>query len=304
MNSIDRLLLGTLRLVHRWQFGLKLRWHTSEQGRLAYLQSTCEQAGPTLVILHGLGASKDQWGPAILGMARYHPCVFVDLPGHGQSLYEPRTGFGPQALLAELEGLLETIAKRPFVLIGSSLGGCVAGLYAAKYPQRVSHLVLLAPAGLGLAALGPKLKASLQGEGTVFGYRTVEEMKRFWTLVFKQPPQVRGRLARAMVASGRLRFAAVQRVVQDFRREGLNQLLERLPKISSRTLVIWGRHDQVFMPSTLETMLQQMPNACGRIIEDSGHVPYLEQGGEVIAAITRFITTTHTEDVESRSKQI
>jgi pimeloyl-ACP methyl ester carboxylesterase len=301
MNSADRLLLGTLRLVHRWQFSLKLRWHTCERGRLAYLQSTCEQPGATLVFLHGLGASKDQWGPAILGMARNHPCVFVDLPGHGQSLYEPPAGFGPQALLTELDGLLETIGKRPFVLIGSSLGGCVAGLYAAKYPQRVSHLILLAPAGLGLAALGPELKASLQGEGTVFGYRTDEEMKYFWSLVFKKPPQVRGRLARAMVASGRSRFAAVQRVVQDFRREGLDQLLDRLPEISSSTLVIWGRHDQVFIPSALDTMLQRLPNASGQIVQDAGHVPYLEQGGEVTAAITRFITMNRTEDAASRS---
>lgn len=289
MNSVDRLLLGTLRLIHRWQFGLKLRWYTSAHGRLAYLESTKGQKGPTLVILHGLGASKDQWGPAILGMARHHHCVFVDLPGHGQSLYESRAGLGPQALLAELEGLLETVVEGPLVLVGSSLGGCVAGLYAAKYPWRVSHLVLLAPAGLGPAALGPALQASLQGQGPVFGYRTVEEMKRFWGLLFKQPPQVGGRLARAMAASGKARFAAVQRVVEDFRREGLDVLLERLPLIASRTLVIWGRHDQVFLPAALESLLQQLPDARGHFIEDAGHVPYLERGVEVVAAITGFI---------------
>ncbi|WP_210644341.1 MULTISPECIES: alpha/beta fold hydrolase [unclassified Pseudomonas] len=292
MNSVDRLLLGSLRLVQRWRFGLRLRWHTSGQGRLAYLQGTAPQKGPTLVILHGLGASKDQWGPAMLGMARHYPCVFVDLPGHGQSLYESRAGFGPQALLPALEGLLETVGEGPFVLVGSSLGGCVAGLYAAKYPQRVSHLVLLAPAGLGPTVLGPALQASLQGQGTVFGYRTVEEMKRFWSLVFKRPPQVRGRLAQAMAASGKSRFAAVQRAIEDFRREGLDVLLERLPQIASKTLVIWGRHDQVFLPVALENLLQQLPDARGQVIEDCGHVPYLERGAEVVAAITGFLSTS------------
>ncbi|WP_214509255.1 alpha/beta fold hydrolase [Pseudomonas brassicacearum] len=292
MNRVDRLLLGTLRLVHRWQFGLKLRWHSGAHGRLAYLQSPARQQRTTLVMLHGLGASKDQWGPAMLGMARHHPCVFVDLPGHGQSVYEAGAGFGPQAMLAELEGLLETLVEGPFVLVGSSLGGCVAGLYAAKHPQRVSHLVLLAPAGLGEQALGPTLKASLQGAGTVFGYRTIEEMKRFWSLVFKAPPEVGGRLARAMAASGRSRFAAVQRVVEDFRREGLDVLLERLPQIAAKTLVIWGRHDQVFLPATLENLLQQLPDARGEFIEDCGHVPYLERGADVVAAITRFIATS------------
>ncbi|KIQ60372.1 MULTISPECIES: alpha/beta fold hydrolase [Pseudomonas] len=290
MNSVDRLLLGTLRLVHRWQFGLKLRWHTSEQGRLAYLQSTGERTGPTLVILHGLGASKDQWGPAILGMARRHPCLFVDLPGHGQSLYAPSAGYGPQALLAALEGLLDKVVEGPFVLVGSSLGGCVAGLYAARHPQRVSHLVLLAPAGLGPNALGPALQAGLQGQGSVFGYRTVEEMRQFWRLLFRQPPRVGGRLAQAMAASGRARFAAVQRVVEDFRREGLDVLLDRLPQIVSRTLVIWGQHDQVFLPATLDHLLQQLPDARGQLIEDSGHVPYLERGAEVVTAITGFIS--------------
>lgn len=297
MNRVDQLLLGTLRLVHRWQFGLKLRWHTGANGRLAYLESPARHQRATLVMLHGLGASKDQWGPAILGMARHHHCVFVDLPGHGQSLYESGAGFGPHALLAELEGLLEKIVEGPFVLVGSSLGGCVAGLYAAKHPQRVSHLVLLAPAGLGSQALGSTLKASLQGEGTVFGYRTVEEMKRFWSLVFKAPPEVGGRLAQAMAASGRSRFAAVQRIVEDFRREGLDVLLERLPHIASRTLVIWGRHDQVFLPAALENLLRQLPDARGEFIEDSGHVPYLERGADVVAAITRFITTTRAGEV-------
>ncbi|PBJ09982.1 Lipase 1 precursor [Pseudomonas ogarae] len=292
MNRIDRLLLGTLRLVHRWQFGLKLRWHTGTHGRLAYLQNPVRNPRTTLVMLHGLGASKDQWGPAMLGMARHHHCVFVDLPGHGQSVYEAGAGFGPQAMLAELEGLLDTLVGGPFVLVGSSLGGCVAGLYAAKHPQRVSHLVLLAPAGLGEQALGPTLKAGLQGPGTVFGYRTVEEMKRFWSLVFKAPPEVGGRLAQAMAASGRSRFAAVQRVVEDFRREGLDVLLERLPQIAAKTLVIWGRHDQVFLPATLENLLRQLPDARGEFIEDCGHVPYLERGAEVVAAITRFIATS------------
>jgi len=289
MNSIDRLLLGTLRLANRWQFGLKLRRHTSAHGRLVYLESTPRKKRATLVMLHGLGASKDQWGAALMGMARQHHCVFVDLPGHGQSLYEPLAGYGPLALLAELESLLEAIAEPPFILIGSSLGGGVAGLYAAKHPQHVSHLVLLAPAGLGQAALGPALKASLQGEAVIFGYRSVEEMKRFWSLVFKRPPQVRRRLAQAMAASGRSRFVTVQRVVEDFRREGLDLLLERLPEIASRTLVIWGRHDQVFVPAALDNLLQQLPDARGRFIEDAGHVPYLERGAEVTSAITQFI---------------
>jgi pimeloyl-ACP methyl ester carboxylesterase len=105
-----------------------------------------------------------------------------------------------------------------------------------------------------------------------------------------------------MAASGRLRFAAVQRVIEDFRCEGLDVLLERLPQIASRTLVIWGRHDQVFLPAALENLLQQLPDARGQVIEDSGHVPYLERGTEVAAAITGFISTSCAGEAGSCSK--
>lgn len=127
MNVLDRLLMASLRTFNRWRFALKLRRY----GRLAYLESA-RQEGATLVLLHGLGASKDQWGPEFCKLAREHHCLLIDLPGHGQSSYFARQGLGPQAILAEVEPLLDRLSTRPIVLIGSSLGGCVAGLYAAK----------------------------------------------------------------------------------------------------------------------------------------------------------------------------
>lgn len=287
MNILDPLLLTSLRTLNRWRFAMKLRRH----GRLAYLESPRQQ-GATLVLLHGLGASKDQWGPEVCKLAREHHCLLIDLPGHGESSYLARQGLGPQAMLDEVEPLLDRLSTRPIVLIGSSLGGCVAGLYAAKKPQRVRRLILLAPAGLGDAALGPAFRAGLRTDRDGnFGYRTVEEMQRFWSLLFVHPPQVAGRLARALAASGRARYATVQKVVADTQGEGLNVLVEQLPNITCRTLVIWGREDQVFSITGLGPLLSALPDACSQIIEGSGHVPYLEHGDEVVAAIRRFART-------------
>jgi pimeloyl-ACP methyl ester carboxylesterase len=193
-------------------------------------------------------------------------------------------------MLAEVESLLDRLSTRPIVLIASSLGGCVAGLYAAKKPQRVQRLILMAPAGLGDAALGPAFQAGLRTdrEGD-FGYRTVEEMQRFWSLLFVHPPRVAGRLARALAASGRVRYATVQKVVADTRREGLDVLVEELPNITCKTLLIWGSEDQVFSITGLGPLLSALPDACSQVIEGTGHVPYLEHGDEVVEAIRRFV---------------
>lgn len=285
MNIVDHLLLASLRNLNRWRFALRLRRH----GRLAYLESA-QQEGPSLVFLHGLGASKDQWGPAVYQLARKYHCLFIDLPGHGQSTCTALQGLGPQAMLAEVESLLDRLSARPVVLIGSSLGGCLAALYAAMKPERVERLVLLAPAGLGEAALGPVFQTRLrEGQDASFGYRTVEEMQRFWRLLFVRPPQVAGLLASALAASGRARYATLQKVVADTRHEGLDVLVGQLPSIACRTLVIWGRDDQVFSIAVLAPLLRALPNASSQVIEGTGHVPYLERGGEVVAAITRFI---------------
>lgn len=285
MNVVDRLLLTSLREVNRWRFSLKLRRH----GPLAYLESAA-QHGSSLVLLHGLGASKDQWGPEVCKLARKHHCLFIDLPGHGQSTYLARQSLGPQAMLAEVETLLDRLSVRPIVLIGSSLGGCIAALYAAKKPERVERLILLAPAGLGEAALGPTFQSNVrEDQDGSFGYRTVDEMERFWRLLFVQPPQVAKRLARALAASGRARYATLRKVVVDTRHEGLDVLVEQLPHIACRTLVIWGSEDQVFSITVLASLLRALPDACSQVIEDTGHVPYLERGSEVVAAITRFM---------------
>ncbi|WP_152225700.1 alpha/beta fold hydrolase [Pseudomonas sp. SCB32] len=293
MNIVDRLLLTSIRKINRWRFTLKLRWH----GGLAYLESA-QQNGPSLVLLHGLGASKDQWGPDICKLAREHHCLFIDLPGHGQSTYQVQQSLGPQAMLAELETLLDQLSERPIVLIGSSLGGCVAALYAAKKPDRVERLILLAPAGLGEAVLGSAFQASLRkDQNGGFGYRTVEEMQRFWRLLFVQPPQAAGRLASALAASGRARYATLQKVVADTRHEGLDLLIEQLPSITCKTLVIWGSDDQVFSITALAPLLRALPDACSQVIEGTGHVPYLERGDEVVAAITCFIGGSSALDI-------
>ncbi|WP_287812562.1 alpha/beta fold hydrolase [Pseudomonas sp.] len=298
MNVVDRVLLTGLRSLNRWRFALKLRRHR----RLAYLENA-RRVGPSLVFLHGVGASKDQWGPEVYQLARKYHCLFIDLPGHGQSTSRAGQSLGPRAMLAELESLLDRLSAGPVVLIGSSLGGCVAALYAAGKPERVKRLVLLAPAGLGEGVLGPVFQASLRhGHDGSFGYRTVDEMQRFWRLLFVQPPQVAGRLANALAASGRARYATLQKVVADTRQEGLDVLVGQLPSIACRTLVIWGRDDQVFSIAALAPLLCALPNASSEVIEGAGHVPYLERGGEVVAAITRFMGGPSALEAERCSK--
>jgi pimeloyl-ACP methyl ester carboxylesterase len=98
--------------------------------------------GPPLVLLHGLGMSKEVWRPVVPRLARERAVIAVDLPGFGASPPGPRT----------LRGLAETVAElcddvrleRPHVA-GNSLGGGVAlALGAAGNAETVC---VLSPVG-------------------------------------------------------------------------------------------------------------------------------------------------------------
>lgn len=68
---------------------------------------------------------------------------------HGVSLLAPDLSPGPfedVTISGQLEVVEQTVAGRPSVLIGSSMGGYLAALYAARHPREVEKVVLLAPA--------------------------------------------------------------------------------------------------------------------------------------------------------------
>ncbi len=73
MSLIGKMALIGMRQYNRMKYGLKVKHWTNEALSLFYLESGFPGNGPTLVFLHGLGASKDQWGPHIYDLARkYH----------------------------------------------------------------------------------------------------------------------------------------------------------------------------------------------------------------------------------------
>ena len=105
-----------------------------------------------ILLLHGwLDNAASFWKMAPSLAATAH-VVALDLPGHGKSGH--RSPDGPVVLLADacyhvgqVLDLLEWNTDQQVVLIGHSMGGSVALMYTAAYPERVSSLVLLESLG-------------------------------------------------------------------------------------------------------------------------------------------------------------
>ena len=85
-----------------------------------------------LVFLHGLTFNRRMWDPVLGFLSDQHHAIAFDLPGHGGSPPLIESGLAP-VVEALHEAVLEAALDRP-ILIGHSIGGPLAALYAATYP--------------------------------------------------------------------------------------------------------------------------------------------------------------------------
>ncbi|GAB4051073.1 alpha/beta fold hydrolase [Catellatospora paridis] len=108
--------------------------------RLAY-RVWGEPDAPPMVLLHGIGGGgPGDWDTVAAQLADRWRVYAVDQRGHGHG--DRTSGYAIDLLVADVAGLLDALGLKRVVLIGHSLGGVVAYLFAARHPERVDALVV------------------------------------------------------------------------------------------------------------------------------------------------------------------
>jgi len=292
MSCFGLLALKWMRASMRRKFGLQIRRWVGPGYDVAYLESASASAAAEtapLVFLHGLGASKDQWGAAIYALAKDHRCLFLDLPGEGESTFDENLDYAPVHQVQRIQAFLDALGLVRVVLVGASVGGCIAALFAADHPERVERLITMAPAGVAAEHMSAALRDFLDSGRHPFGYRDVQEMYCFWGLVFAKAPKVPGFIARALARKGRDRYPLINKIVHDFAAAGVYPLQARLAEVRAATLVIWGEHDRIFDVSGVAAMVQALDDVQTCVIPGVGHVPYIEGDSDTLATIRAFL---------------
>ena len=100
------------------------------------------------VLLHGFGADLNSWMFTQPALSEGRRTIALDLPGHGGSTKDVGSG-DADALVDVVDGALAELGIDHVHLVGHSMGGAVAALVAARRPERIATLTLIAPSGLG-----------------------------------------------------------------------------------------------------------------------------------------------------------
>lgn len=263
--------------------------------------------GYPLVLMHG--------GPGLdhSSLLPLQPCadqftlIFYDHRCHGRSDLADVRSMTWENLTADVEALRQTLGFDKWAVLGHSFGGMVALEYALRYPQSLSHLLLIDTCG-DARWVQQNAAEILAKRG--YSAAAVQAARRFYN----------GQLTPGEVFPAALKFArayyysllALAREVVfgprvKMRPEalvfGFSQLLtgwsvmDRLSEIKVPTLVLAGRHDFQFPPEHQAILADRLPNAQLEIIERAGHNAQMERPAEVIKAVKRFMVTANSECV-------
>jgi pimeloyl-ACP methyl ester carboxylesterase len=117
--------------------------HVEAGGLRLHYQDFGTRGKPTLVCLHG-GAAHGHWFDFVAGSfsADYH-VLALDQRGHGDSAWVDPPAYSYHDYAADLDKVAAKLDLRDFVLIGHSMGGMVAVVYAATFPGRMKKLVVI-----------------------------------------------------------------------------------------------------------------------------------------------------------------
>jgi pimeloyl-ACP methyl ester carboxylesterase len=131
--------------LQRKAAGLTTKTVTVDHHNIVYLEGG---QGDPLLLIHGFGADCDAWPRMAAHLnSRFH-LVIPDLPGFGGSSRIPTARYGLDEQLARLAAFCKAVGLKKFHIAGNSMGGYLAAHYAARYPEQISSLWLLAPAGV------------------------------------------------------------------------------------------------------------------------------------------------------------
>ncbi len=255
-----------------------LKWHLLSGGNSA------PDALP-LVLIHGFGGNADHWTRAVRTLTPKMRVIAPDLIGFGSSDSPAAADYTIPAQVARLHALLQQMGVHRAHFGGNSMGGWIAGAYAAAYPDEVASLWMLDSAGVTTAASSEMFLYAAKGHPLPLIVRTPEEFDARMGWVFVTPPPLPAPLKGVLMARD-----IAQADHYSFVREqlyGKSPMLETLiPNTAAAkipALIVWGEKDRVLHPDGAAALHALLPNSQNILMPNVGHCPMLEVPAQTAA---------------------
>ncbi len=233
--------------------------------------------GPPILFLHGFPENGGAWRKVAGELSSRFRCILPDQRGYGLS-DKPGSAedYSIDCLLGDIDALADSLHLETFRLAGHDWGGLLAYWFAARWPERVSHLIIANaphPARFQLALINDpaqRLAAQyitrLRQPGSEKSVSGATQSMVDW---YRAAPFV-------VPAPGETAVMPDWATAKDL-------------AINVPTLILWGMRDPVLLPVLLEGLEAYIADPAIMRFADAGHDCIHEESAAIAAAIAAFL---------------
>ena len=254
--------------------GLSSKSIATEVGEISYYENQQLSSKPTILLVHGFGAYKENWLRFARSFKDDFHVIVVDLPGHGKSVRTLTLNYNLDNQVKWLNDFTEKLSLNQFHMAGNSMGGAITASFANNYPEKILTATLINPAGVN-------------------DYRAIMQDyldKGVNPLVVSKPSDFSGLMDFALEKKpfvpwpitevSALRAIELKEVHEKLWldiKSGLYQEFKvQLKGIKAPTLIQWGEMDRVINYKNITVFEKLIPNSTAHVWSNIGHAPMIE----------------------------
>jgi pimeloyl-ACP methyl ester carboxylesterase len=276
MIGIERAASG---LTHQTTIVDGETWHYLEGG---------PADGEVIVLLHGFGGDKDNWTRFTRSLSKKYHVVAPDLPGFGESAKYADWDYSPEPQRDRLRAFLLKLELDSVHVVGNSMGGYLAGIYAAEYGDDVRSIAFFNTAGIDAPVESAMQRLLAEGKNPLI-VDSLEDFDVLLAFVSHKPPFLPWPAKKVFAQKALQNSESNHRIFDgydDGRQTGLQAVLAGIEQPS---LILWGEFDRVLDVSSVDVMRGLLPHAEVVVMKDTGHVPMLERPAVTAAIYAEFL---------------
>jgi pimeloyl-ACP methyl ester carboxylesterase len=270
------------------------------QGVNVFYREAGSPKAPTILLLHGFGASSYMFRNLIPQLAQKYHVLAPDLPGFGQTSVGAGVNFkySFDNLSTIIDGFTVAKGVEHYAMYVFDYGAPVGWRLAVKHPQKITAIVSQNGNAYeeGLSAGWADIQKAWANPTT----ENREALRKFNSPEMIQWQYTEGVKDTSLIApeTYQLTSAAIDRLGVEVQLDLLldygqnikqySQLHKFFQRYQPPTLAIWGKNDPFFLPAGAEAFKRDMPNAEVRFL-DTGHFAIETHGDEIATAMLEFL---------------
>ncbi len=239
---------------------------------------------PSVMFIHGAANDHSVWALQSRYFA-YHGwnALAVDLPGHGASKGPPIKAVG--AMADWISELFDALKLERVAIVGHSMGSLVSLETAARYPKKISKLVMVGTA-VPMAVSDLLLNAAIDNDHAAFDMVNIWAHTAAAQIGSNPLPGVwmAGDALRLMEKSNRDVLGIDLKACNDY-----NDGIVAAAKVACPTLLLLGKQDMMTSPKMTKELAATLQDSRVVILEHSGHVPMAEEPAATLDALKNFL---------------